>query len=75
VSNPAWPARYEFRVHGILDSRWADWFGGLQASSEGAQTVIAGLVADQSVLHGVLAKIRDLGLCLISVRRIDPPDP
>ena len=75
MSDPAWPARYEFRVDGILDGRWADWFGGLQVSSEGAQTVIAGLVADQPALHGVLAKIRDLGLCLISVRRIDPPDP
>jgi hypothetical protein len=75
VSDPAWPARYEFRVDGILDGRWADWLGGLQVSSEGAQTVIAGLVADQPALHGVLAKIRDLGLCLISVRRIDPPDP
>jgi hypothetical protein len=75
VSDPAWPARYEFRVDGILDGRWADWFGGLQVSSEGAQTVIAGLVADQPALHGVLAKIRDLGLCLISVRRIDPPEP
>jgi len=75
VSDPAWPARYEFRVDGILDGRWADWFGGLQVSSEGAQTVIAGLVTDQPSLHGVLAKIRDLGLCLISVRRIDPPEP
>ena len=75
MSDPAWPARYEFRVDGILDGRWADWFGGLQVSSEGAQTVIAGLVADQPSLHGVLAKIRDLGLCLISVRRIDPPEP
>jgi hypothetical protein len=75
VSDPAWPARYEFCVDGILDGRWADWFGGLQVSSEGAQTVIAGLVADQPSLHGVLAKIRDLGLCLISVRRIDPPEP
>jgi hypothetical protein len=71
VSDPAWPARYEFRVDGILDSRWADWFGGLQVSGEGAQTVIAGLVADQPALHGVLAKIRDLGLCLISVHRTD----
>jgi len=75
VSDLAWPARYEFRVDGILDGRWADWFGGLQVSSEGAQTVIAGLVADQPSLHGVLAKIRDLGLCLISVRRVDPPEP
>ena len=75
MSDPAWPARYEFRVDGILDGRWADWFGGLQVSSEGAQAVIAGLVADQPALHGVLAKIRDLGLCLISVRRLDPNPP
>jgi len=74
VSDPAWPARYEFRVDGILDGRWADWFGGLQVSSEGAQTVIAGLVTDQPSLHGVLAKIRDLGLCLISVRGREPPE-
>ena len=75
MSGAPWPARYEFRVDGTLDGRWAEWFGGLQVSGEGAQTVIAGLVADQPALHGVLARIRDLGLCLISVRRIDLPDP
>lgn len=65
-----WPARYEIRVDGVLDERWADWFGGLQVSSESTQTVIVGVLADQSALHGVLAKIRDLGLCLILVRRL-----
>ncbi len=66
------PARYEIRVDGVLDDRWADWFGGLQASGEATQTVITGPLADQAALHGVLAKIRDLGLCLISVRRLGP---
>jgi hypothetical protein len=65
------PAHYEIRVEGVLDSRWATWFGGLQVLSEGEETVISGLLADQPALHGLLAKVRDLGLCLISVRRLD----
>ena len=72
MSGSGWPARYEIRVDGVLDDRWADWFGGLQVSSEGTQTVILGVLADQPALHGVLAKIRDLGLCLISVRLLGP---
>jgi len=72
VSSPAWPARYEIRVDGILDDRWADWFGGLEVKSEGTQTAIVGPMDDQPALHGVLAKIRDLGLCLISARRLEP---
>ena len=66
------PARYEIRVDSVLDDRWADWFGGLQLGSDGTQTVIIGVLPDQPALHGLLAKIRDLGLCLISVRRLDP---
>jgi hypothetical protein len=65
------PARYEIRVAQVLDGQWAAWFGGLQISGHGEETVISGLLADQAALHGVLAKIRDLGLCLISVRRLD----
>ena len=75
MSEPARPARYEIRVGGVLDDRWADWFGGLQVSSDGTQTVIAGLLPDQSALHGLLARVRDLGLCLISVRQLDAGDP
>ncbi len=71
MSAPRWPARYEFRVDGVLDDRWADWFGGGQMETVGTCTVICGLLADQPALHGVLTKIRDLGLCLISVRRLD----
>ena len=65
--------RYELRVEGVLDQRWSDWFDGLQISSEpGGVTVLSGPVADQAALHGLLAKVRDLALPLISVRRIDP---
>jgi hypothetical protein len=57
----------------VLDSRWSTWFEGLEVTSDDSgQTRIAGLVADQAALHGLLAKIRDLGLPLISVRHIDP---
>jgi hypothetical protein len=64
-------AYYEIRVEGLLDRHWEAWFGGLQFKSDGAQTVISGLLPDQPALHGLLAKIRDLGLCLISVRQLD----
>jgi hypothetical protein len=70
---PAEPARYELRVHGVLDPRWSAWFDGLQLTNDQAgQTTIAGPVADQAALHGLLTKIRDLGLPLLAVRRIDP---
>jgi hypothetical protein len=52
VSDQAWPARYEFRVDSVLDGQWADWFGGLRVENDGSQTVIVGLLADQSVTHG-----------------------
>ena len=65
-------ARYEIRVEGALDRHWAAWFDGLQVTSEGAETVISGPLPDQPALHGLLARVRDLGLCLISVRRLRP---
>jgi hypothetical protein len=66
------PARYEIRVVGVLDNRWAAWFNGLHVSGQGEETVISGLLTDQPALHGLLVKVRDLGLTLISVRRLDP---
>jgi hypothetical protein len=64
---------YQIRVKGGLDRRWSAWFDGLHvASDDRGQTTIAGPVADQAALHGLLAKIRDLGLELLEVRRIDP---
>jgi hypothetical protein len=65
--------RYEIRVNGVLDCGWSAWFDGLRvAGDERGQTTIAGAVADQAALHGLLAKVRDLGLELLEVRRIDP---
>ena len=66
------PAHYEIRVEGVLGERWTGWFEGLQVSSEAGETIISGPVTDQPALHGVLVKVRDLGMCLISVRRLDP---
>src|SRR3954452_4402803 len=72
--------RYEIRVRGHLDDRWSDRLGGLAITrdADGAST-IAGLLADQSQLHGVLAAIRDLGAPLLSLRGADgpvePPEP
>jgi hypothetical protein len=67
------PVHYEIRVRGVLDRHWSGWFEGLQVSSEApGQTLIAGPVTDQAALHGLLAKIRDLGLPLLSVQRISP---
>jgi hypothetical protein len=63
---------YDIRVRGVLDSQWSAWFDGLQVTSDGHETSIAGPVTDQSALHGLLAKVRDLGLELLAVRRIDP---
>jgi hypothetical protein len=64
---------YEIWVRGVLDSGWSAWFDGLQVTSdERGQTVIAGSVVDQAALHGLLAKVRDLGLELLEVRRTDP---
>jgi hypothetical protein len=72
-ARPAEPPRYELRVHGVLDPGWSAWFEGLQISNDEPDvTTIAGPVADQAALHGLLAKVRDLALPLLSVRRIDP---
>ena len=65
-------SRYEIRVKGVIDERWSAWFEGIQVASDGEETVIAGPVADQAALHGLLTKVRDLGLVLISVRHLDP---
>ena len=66
-------AHYEIRVDGVLDRRWSAWFDDLDiTSNDRGQTTIAGPVVDQAALHGLLAKVRDLGLELLEVRRTDP---
>jgi hypothetical protein len=64
------PEYYEIRVKGQLDARWSDWFGGLKLTPlEGNETDLSGPLPDQAALHGVLERIRDLNLTLISVKR------
>jgi hypothetical protein len=72
---PGWLGSCEIRDprRGVLDAHWSSWFDGLQITNEpSGVTVIAGPVADQAALHGLLVRIHDLGLPLISVHRIDP---
>ncbi len=67
------PGRYEIRLRGHLDTRWAAWFDGLSMSDENEGTpIIGGPIADQAALHGLLQKVRDLGLPLVSVIQVEP---
>jgi hypothetical protein len=67
------PGRYEIRVAGHLDARWAAWFDGLRLRrDDDGTTVIHGPIADQAALHGVLGKVRDTGLPLVSVTCVEP---
>lgn len=68
--------RYEIRLMGRLETRWAAWFDGLSlAHQSDGSTLISGCVADQAALHGLLQKVRDLGLPLVSVTQIEPDQP
>ena len=70
------PGWYEIRLKGHLDARWAAWFDGLAiAHGSDGTTVIGGPVADQAALHGLLQKVRDLGLPLVSVTQVQPDQP
>ncbi len=61
---------YEIRIKGYLKSNWSDWLDGLSVTlQENGETVLTGSITDQAALHGVLAKIRDLNLVLISVKQ------
>ena len=63
---------YEIRIKGHLDESWADWFDGLTIHhEENGDTVLSGSLADQAALHGVLNRLRDLGVQLISVNTVD----
>jgi hypothetical protein len=65
-------ARYEITIKERLDERWTDWFGGMTVTHQSdGSTILCGPVADQAALHGLLNGIRDLGLSLISVQRVD----
>jgi len=67
------PGHYEIRIKGHLDDRWAAWFGGLTITLEdNGHTLLTGPVVDQAALHGLLKKVRDLGMPLLSVIRVKP---
>ena len=67
------PGLYEIRIKGHLDNRWADWFDGLTITLEdNGDTRLTGPVIDQAALHGLLRKVRDLGMPLVSVFHVEP---
>ena len=67
------PGLYEIRLKGHLDDRWSDWFEGLILTREdNGETLLTGPVVDQAALHGLLRKVRDLGVPLLSLTRVRP---
>lgn len=70
------PVVYQIKVQGVLGPEWADWFGGLRiVPSAHGETTLTGPISDQAALYGVLRKVRDLGLPLLSVGCIAPNNP
>ena len=68
------PMVYQIRIKGHLGPQWTEWFGGLSITLEdNGETLLTGPVVDQAALHGLLRKIRDLGIPLISAIRVNPP--
>ena len=65
------PVYYRIKLKGCLDNKWSDWFEKMAISSEGEETVLTGQVADQAALHGLLIRIRDLNLTLLSLERLE----
>lgn len=73
VIDPDPPPVYEIRLKGQLGNEWASWFGGMSVMlTEDGDTLLTGAVADQAALHGLLKKVRDLGLPLLSLYCVEP---
>jgi len=67
--------RVEIRVQGRIDEHWSDWFDDLAIShTDEDETILSGDVADQAALYGLLARLRDLGLLLLSVNQVEPEE-
>ncbi len=72
-TDPSQPIVYQIRVKGHLGGQWTDWFGGLTLTLEdNGETLLTGPVVDQAALHGLLRKVRDLGIPLLSVNCVEP---
>ena len=70
---PRQPLVYQIRIKGHLGGQWTDWFEGLTLTlEEDGNTLLTGPVVDQAALHGLLKKVRDLGMPLLSVNRVEP---
>lgn len=70
--DPDQPRVYQIRIEGHLDRQWTGWFAGLSITlKENGDTLLTGLVADQAALYGLLRKVRDLGMPLVSVMRVE----
>jgi hypothetical protein len=66
------PAAYQIRLKGILDSSWSDWFDGFNINQQNGETLLEGSVSDQAALYGILAKVNELRLTIVSVVKISP---
>jgi hypothetical protein len=74
--DPGEPMVYQIRIECHLDDQWTDWFGGMTITlEENGDTLLTGPVADQAALSGLLKKVRDLGMSLVSLNRVEPGKP
>ena len=72
-TDPGQGTTYQIRLEGCLGRQWTAWFGGLPITlDENGDTLLTGPVVDQAALHGLLRKVRDLGMPLLSVNRLHP---
>ena len=73
TTDPGQPMVYQIRIKGHLGGQWTDWFGGVTITLEpNGNTLLTGALVDQAALHGLLRKVRDLGMPLLSVNRVKP---
>ena len=75
LADPGQSTAYQIRIAGQLAPTWTEWFEGLSVTLDGGDTLITGPLIAQAALHGLLRKVRDLGLPLISVSRVAPEPP